>query len=308
MRLPRLAVVFALLAPVTAAADDNLAGLQAELCGAVDPGARHSEAVTAVGRATTFTDHAADPDVPWVAKLHVIERDLPDGRVEVQNCGASVIGREWVLTAAHCLRDLEWKRVEVTVGSLDTDDARAIRSVAVDAVCHSGFEPVSMAGDVALLRLLQPLPDDLPFAPLAEVGPLPVEGSRDALVMAAGWRTRASGLPDTRLRRSYGWLDGPSDGGQVAVRPLKGDPNPLCLGESGSPLIMAGDEEGTMVALLTSVEVRLAADGSQSFTRRDCARGGFRLTFSRIGHYREWIDGVVSHCDSMPWDCEGPAR
>lgn len=302
--LPTLLCIAALLtAPASA---QSLPGLNAELCGSADPFARSARETLEIGRASAFTSHAADPRLPWVAKLQIVERDLPGGYMEVQNCGASVLSPHWLLTAGHCVRSTRWKRVEVTLGALDVGDSRAIRNVAVDAVCHSGFNPVTMADDVALLRLEHPLPFDVPVVRLDVPdrfpgGPLPPRG---ALAVAAGWRTHLDGTADNTMRRSYGRIDGPSAAlGLMAVRPLANDPYPLCLGESGAPLVLADDPARRQIAILTSVEARVASDGSTPFNYTDCIRGGFRLTFARIGHYRRWIDSVIAHCTARPETC-----
>lgn len=298
-------LVTLLMALCGSASAQTLADIDAELCGSSDPMARYAQETLEIGRATTFTSHAADPSLPWVAKLQIVEHDLPGGYMEIQNCGASVISPNWLLTAGHCVRDIPWKRVEVTLGAMDVLDQRAIRGVVLDAVCHTGFDSTTMAGDVALLRLESPLPYDLPIAPLARAdlfpgGPLPAQG---ALAVAAGWRTMLDGRSDGIMRRSYGRIDGASSPGQVAVRPLPDDPYPLCLGESGAPLILSDDPRHTQVAILTAVEAQLASDGSDDFSYTDCIRGGFRLTFARVGHYRRWIDAVRSYCDAWPDGC-----
>lgn len=283
----------------------SLADLDAELCGSADPMARYAKETHEIGRASVFTSHAADPSLPWVAKLQIVERDLPDGYMEIMNCGASVLNRHWLLTAGHCVRNTPWKRVEVTLGAMDLRDSRAIRNVVIDAVCHTGFDSRTMAGDVALLRLEHPLPPDVPVVRLDRAdaipgGRLPVRG---ALAMAAGWRTHLDGKADSFMRRSYGRIDGASSVGEMAVRPLSDDPYPLCLGESGAPLILADDPNHAQIAILTAVEAQLASDGSEEFNYTDCISGGFRLTFARIGHYRRWIDAVQSYCNARPGGC-----
>lgn len=305
--MARMAATLAvLLACVSSQATaQTLQDFNAELCGSADPDARTARETLEIGRARMFTTHAADPNLPWVAKLQIVERDLPDGYMEIQNCGASVIDRTWLLTAGHCVRNLPWKRVEVTLGAMDVLDKRAIRGVVIDAVCHTGFDPNTMAGDVALLRLEDPLPPDLPVAPLAKAdvsmgSGMPAIG---ALAVAAGWRTQLDGRADSFMRRSYGRIDGSSGLGEIAVRPLPDDPYPLCLGESGAPLILSDDSNHTQVALLTAVEAQLASDGTEEFSYTDCIRGGFRLTFARIGHYRRWIDAVRAYCNSYPEVC-----
>ena len=86
----------------------------------------------------------------WPWQVALIQ---PRGSGFRQFCGGSVIHPRWVLTAAHCVDDVDADDVQVLAGTHDLDEGG--RRIDVDAIrMHRGYEDAAGSGnDIALLKL-----------------------------------------------------------------------------------------------------------------------------------------------------------
>ncbi|ADP70522.1 peptidase S1 and S6 chymotrypsin/Hap [Rhodomicrobium vannielii ATCC 17100] len=98
---------------------------------------------------------AASGDWPWQVALFVNKRKESDFSFA---CGGSIISRDWVLTAAHCLtqhgESLRPDAVLVLEGSQKKNSGRKIKVEQI--IVHDGWNDGTKENDIALLKLAAP--------------------------------------------------------------------------------------------------------------------------------------------------------
>ena len=85
---------------------------------------------------------------PWQVRLYESMDD------EIGFCGGSIIDRQWILTAAHCLVDTD----SVVVGFGDVDRTKTTKIESEKIFVHPDYADGKKA-DVALVKLAKPIPD-----------------------------------------------------------------------------------------------------------------------------------------------------
>lgn len=232
--------------------------------------------------------------VPWQA-LVIVE---PDNRL----CGGSIIDREWIVTAAHCVAGFRGDQIDAHAGITSLSDRTAGNQVQVsEVIVHPSWDASNFRNDIALLRLASAVP----VGPTVTSIRLPV-GLDAATWPAAGTAASVSGWgadefggqPSNQLRQAgIQILGGPGEtscglyGGNfdAAVEICAGVPAggvDACQGDSGSPLVI--DVAGTpMLAGLTSVGF-------------ECGRADYPGIYTRITTFIPWVQQYVPAFTAPP--------
>ena len=249
---------------------------------------------------------AADTDIvggreatpgEWPWQVAIVDKgpNLYNG----QFCGGSLINRDWVLTAAHCVDTEDVDDIDVVAGifNLKSPEVGYRRAAVTRIVLHPGWNPVSNDNDMALLKLATPI-DERPAGPglpieFITLSPANVGDLVGVNTTVTGWGNRAANPP--------GGSDYPSklhevevsilanaacnaiyDGGITANMVCAAAPGrDSCQGDSGGPLVYYDG---------IAAEWRQA--GVVSFGT-GCA-SEYPGVYARVARYWEWINLTLS--------------
>uniref|UniRef100_A0A3B3Z0U9 pancreatic elastase II n=1 Tax=Poecilia mexicana TaxID=48701 RepID=A0A3B3Z0U9_9TELE len=72
-------------------------------------------------------------------------------------CGGTLISQEWVLTAAHCINEVDDYRVELGKHSLKATEEGSVALSATKIITHEGYNVLLSRNDIALIKLSSPV-------------------------------------------------------------------------------------------------------------------------------------------------------
>ncbi|XP_076066869.1 venom protease-like [Oratosquilla oratoria] len=251
-----------------------------------------------------FNGEEADyGEYPWVAALGYIEKGFPNKPTKFQ-CGGGLISDRYVITAAHCVRDLrlfELSLVRMGEHTLSTeDDCKVLNNGnpkcsdphedynIEKVIVHPNYESRTVANDIALIRLDRKVEFTVYINPVC----LPPPNIRASVLAdgvspeVAGWGYTEKGATSDELLRVVLPLADLKQCNETTGRGTlketqlcaggKGGKD-SCQGDSGGPLVL-GNKSGPPYRLIGLTSYGLS-----------CGEEGFPGVYTSVSHYIDWI-------------------
>ncbi|XP_065283434.1 serine protease 33-like [Dermacentor albipictus] len=247
---------------------------------------------------------AYDGEFPWIVSLRI------NGQHE---CGGTIIGKRWILTAAHCLQRATLRNLRVRVGEYHLYQAELGHSsqdlAPEKLLLHPLFgQPKRLSNDIGLLRLAS----DIPMGAFAVPACLPSPSDRSLYAAGkngtvAGWgyvrELRLDSFKDESLSAymtdvlqkvevqlmTNGQCNGLYSEAKKSIRVSR---EQLCAGhKEGKKDACTGDSGGPLMVLANNTYVAIGVVSGGI----GCARPLLPGLYTRITSYMSWI---MSHLRS----------
>jgi secreted trypsin-like serine protease len=238
-------------------------------------------------------DIAPERAFPWQVSLGVSW--IADPR-EAHFCGGSIYSDRWLVTAAHCVVDLQPENIAVTAGT-NRLSSEAQRYNVSRIIAHRDFDSQTFDNDIAMLELFAPLPLDDSRRAIHLLQTADEAGAlvADASLAVSGWGATYEGgqaveelrfatvplVPRDVCNRPLAYDDGVTENMICAGFVAGGIDS--CQGDSGGPLVVPGPNP--------------VLAGAVSWGE-GCARPNKVGVYTRIPRFIAWIETCAQQPDA----------
>ncbi len=241
---------------------------------------------------TEVSQNSQDTDYPWITSLEI------NGQA---SCGASLIGSQWVLTAAHCVTDedtgaaLSASNYSVVVNEYDINNRRDGESRTVSEVyVADGYDTNTLDNDIAILKLSSTVTST----------PISLMSASDFTALADNTALKVMGwgnvsisqdvYPDILREVDVNYANFSTCQEQYGAIGASVTTNMFCAGGDGETDSCQGDSGGPIMQLINDEYQQVGIVSSGGTQEQSCAVKDYPGIYTRLSNYHSWISSVMA--------------